>query len=568
MKTPSLYSTSRSVLTLLAALLIGHSADAASYTWRGSAGSTDWATTGNWSSLPATSTATFLFFTSSNASSSNTLTNTLTSSTFQIGNITFEAGAPAYTMTGSTFRLIAATDPTTFIANNSSNTQTFNNLINMGRGVTVTGASVTLNDLNVFNASRILTNNVSAGNILTLGSISLADTAAARTLTISGSGNTVFSGTIANNLAAPGNLSFNSTHTGTATLNAASTYTGATTLSGGSFILGNDAAFSTSTLAMNGVSTSASAARVLANTTTLGAANTFTGTNNIEFSGLVTANGNRTINNLISGPGVLTFSNTLALSSSASENLVTFNGSGTTAITGVITNGTGGATAASLTYSSVSAGTLILSGSNTYGGTTTISAGTMLVQNTAGSATGSGAVTLTDGAILGGNGTIAGTLAANGNLTPGIAGDATVTLNLNGSVTMSATANTTFDIDGLAAGAFDVIANDGDAITFDGDLVFDLTGSYSTGNSWTAFSGFSSYSAGTFDTVTLTGSYSGSLVLTGDLWQGPVGGLVWKFDESTGVLSVVPEPASLGLLGMGLTALWWRSRSRRNQHPA
>jgi autotransporter-associated beta strand protein len=70
-------------------------------------------------------------------------------------------------------------------------------------------------------------------------------------------------------------------------------------------------------------------------------------------------------------------------------------------------------------------GSYDLTNANTYSGGTTVKAGTLLVDNTSGSATGTGAVTILSGA-LGGNGTIAGPVvigsdtAGNGSfLTPG-----------------------------------------------------------------------------------------------------------------------------------------------------
>lgn len=67
------------------------------------------------------------------------------------------------------------------------------------------------------------------------------------------------------------------------------------------------------------------------------------------------------------------------------------------------------------------AGTLTLSAANNYSGGTTISNGTLLVNNTGGSATGSGAVTIANGGALGGTGIISGVVLVNsgGALTPG-----------------------------------------------------------------------------------------------------------------------------------------------------
>ncbi len=55
-------------------------------------------------------------------------------------------------------------------------------------------------------------------------------------------------------------------------------------------------------------------------------------------------------------------------------------------------------------------GVLVLSGPNTYAGATTVTAGTLLVNNTTGSGTGAGNVTVSSGAAIGGNGIISGTL--------------------------------------------------------------------------------------------------------------------------------------------------------------
>ena len=66
-------------------------------------------------------------------------------------------------------------------------------------------------------------------------------------------------------------------------------------------------------------------------------------------------------------------------------------------------------------------GILNLTGANTYTGATTVSAGTLSVNNTSGSGTGSGTVSVTTGAILSGSGTIRGatTISSGGIHAPG-----------------------------------------------------------------------------------------------------------------------------------------------------
>jgi autotransporter-associated beta strand protein len=89
----------------------------------------------------------------------------------------------------------------------------------------------------------------------------------------------------------------------------------------------------------------------------------------------------------------------------------------------------GGAAVTALVFNGP--GSLTLAGNNTFSGGTTVNAGALFVNTTAGSGTGSGSVSVNPGATLGGNGMIGGqvSLAAGATLAPGGNGSGTLTIN-------------------------------------------------------------------------------------------------------------------------------------------
>lgn len=309
----------------------------------------------------------------------------LNTGTLQIGNDS-ALGTGTLTLGTSTATVIQATGGARTIANN----------VVWGGSATISGSNNLIINGTFTNSTSAhnLTSSITGGNTLTLaGNVFLsASQGTALKLTILGTGNTTISGVIADSAAGTttgtiGNngLILNQT-AGTLTLSNANTYTGSTTLSQGTLILGNKAAFGTSTVTWNGVSASAntdlSGANAIANTTNFNAGgNIFTGSNNIEFSGTVTngLTGTNTITNNMSPPAVLTLSGTVNLSNNATAKTLIFGGTGNTTITGVVANG-GGSTSS---LGKSGAGTLTLTNSNTYTGTTTINAsgGTLEVAN-------------------------------------------------------------------------------------------------------------------------------------------------------------------------------------------
>ena len=134
-----------------------------------------------------------------------------------------------------------------------------------------------------------------------------------------------------------------------------------------------------------------------------------------------------TINDTSSGTNII--SAPLTLGTSVTANISTGD---TLTISGIISDGSNG-----YTLMSNGAGTLVLSSANTYGGGTTVLAGSLLVTNSSGSATGSGTVTVNSGATLGGTGTISGNVTVAGTLSPGTTAIPEGALSLGGNLSLS-----------------------------------------------------------------------------------------------------------------------------------
>jgi autotransporter-associated beta strand protein len=194
---------------------------------------------------------------------------------------------------------------------------------------------------------------------------------------------------------------------------------------------------------------------------------------------------------------------------------------------------------------------LVLSGKNTYTGVTTVSNGTLLVNGDSSGAT--GLVTVNSGATLGGNGIIGGSVAVSsgGALAPGVS---TGKLTVAGNVVLNAGSTSTFVVDG-ATPTNGVVAVGGSA-TYGGTLNIVPTGTFTSGQTFTLFSGAGAVSGSNFASV--TGS--------------PGAGLAFNF--TNGVLSVVstsvsPVALSGSVSGNTLTLNWpagqgWRLEWQTN----
>ena len=205
-------------------------------------------------------------------------------------------------------------------------------------------------------------------------------------------------------------------------------------------------------------------------------------------------------------------------------------------------NGLGG-------FSQAGSGTTILNFANAYKGTTNVSAGTLIINGNQAAAT--GAVTVANGATLGGSGVIGGAVTVNGILSPGdnspgiltvasldLTPGSTTLMQIIGAGSLAGTAGIDYDRLVISiAGGF------GYGGTL--DLDFANTANFADGTTFELF-GFTGSTLGRFGSVTSTGSgsYGGLTFLdVGGVWTALSGSQQLTFSELTGQLqfTLVPE---------------------------
>jgi autotransporter-associated beta strand protein len=178
------------------------------------------------------------------------------------------------------------------------------------------------------------------------------------------------------------------------------------------------------------------------------------------------------------------------------------------------------------TLTKVGPGRLTLSGANTYSGMTTVSGGTLLVNNTSGSGTGVGSVQVASGGTLGGTGIIGGavTVTNGGVFAPGpLAGIGTLTLS-------NALTLTPGSVLQYALGASNDLAVVQGALTLGGTLNITDTGGFGLG---------------TYTLFTYTGSLTNNGVVMGAV---PSAALGYYIDTSTaGQVKLLVMPSNSAL---------------------
>jgi hypothetical protein len=125
-------------------------------------------------------------------------------------------------------------------------------------------------------------------------------------------------------------------------------------------------------------------------------------------------------------------------------------------------------------------------------------------------------------------------------------------LTLEGAVVM--------ELNGLTRGTqYDGI-NVGGELAYGGTLTLNFGSTFSEGDSFNLFD-FTT-TTGSFESITLTGAYTGALANNAGTWTGTIGGQDFSFLDSTGNLNVVPEPSTYALLLVAAAGLW-AARKRR-----
>jgi len=305
-----------------------------------------------------------------------------------------------------------------------------------------------------------------------------------------------------------------------------------------------------------------------------------------EYAGL-TDTSNRTFNRaaLTSGSGAngiievssagetLTLTGTLTSTSTAFDNSWQFGGAGNLTLQGVVSDqGNTGLTS----IVKADSGTLTLEADNTYEGTTTITGGSLLVNNATGSGLGSGNVIVNTG-TLGGTGEFTGAVSVNsgGTLSPG----ASIETLGSGSLTFNSGSTFEYEVDsGVATSVGADLQKVSGGLDLNGTVTLTLADlnltpvAFGIGTTFTLINYTGAWNNGLFtynsNVVADGGTFTDGLNLWEIDYNATSGGLNFSGEYVTGnfvnITTVVPEPTTALLLAAGglVTMVFRRRRNR------
>lgn len=488
------------------------------------------------------------------------------------GGLTFDApGSGAYTVAGSTLTLGGSA----MITANAS--ATISSVIAGSAGLTKAGgATLTLSGTNTYTGGTV----ISGGTLVAGVNANLGDSSsgANRNLTmlngaafqwtgtssgfnrnwILGAGTSTIQVAGTSALLSNGTISF--TGSGPRTL-VLSTTSSATSTLGGAITDGAGGATSV-TKSGSGIWSLTSTGNTYSGDTIVNSGTLSSGaTNAISVNSTVRVNSGATLR---FDAGTQTIAN--LQDGSSGGGTLSMNIAGTTALTvqsgsfsGVLKDQSAGTKVFAL--SKTSSGTLILTGTaSTYTGGTTVSGGTLLINNASGNALGTGAVVVNTGALGGTGFTAANVTIGNASgtqdatISPGSGGTGVFTTT--GSLSLLSDAVFAFELNGATGSvAADRIVANGVAVDSGATFSFTLLGGLSGLQVNDEFKIIDNTGAGN-----ITGQFS-NLIAGGTYDAG--GGLTFTVGGSSGVygndlvltVATVPEPSTWGLLAAGMTVL-------------
>jgi hypothetical protein len=156
-------------------------------------------------------------------------------------------------------------------------------------------------------------------------------------------------------------------------------------------------------------------------------------------------------------------------------------------------------------------------------------------------------------------------LNSGANLAPG---NSIGTMNLNNGLTLNSGSDVTMELSTTSSSSDQIIITGG-ALAYAGRLVLNTGTTFaSTPNTtYTLFTGSGALagSSGNWNSVEATGAYAGTFSSSdNNIWTRNTGdGTLWTYTESLGTLTVVPEPSTYALFGMGAAFILWRVRRRK-----